>query len=128
MKKIMKKEYLIVVVLLFTLKGFSQGSTDYGSGMKFNLNEDGSKYMRFIAWNQIWFRSSQMNPGTMIGNDAATTGTDIGNRRLRFLAYSQLSKRYMIVTHFGINNQTFTNGGAAGTSGTGGYGAGKKPG
>jgi hypothetical protein len=34
--------------------------------MKFNLNEDGSKYMRFIAWNQIWLRSSQMNPGTMI--------------------------------------------------------------
>jgi hypothetical protein len=33
----------------------------------------------------------------------------------------------MIVTHFGINNQTFTNGGAAGSSG-GGYGAGKKPG
>jgi hypothetical protein len=33
----------------------------------------------------------------------------------------------MIVTHFGINNQTFTNGGA-GSSGTGGYGAGKKPG
>jgi hypothetical protein len=33
----------------------------------------------------------------------------------------------MILTHFGINNQTFTNGGA-GTSGTGGYGAGKKPG
>jgi hypothetical protein len=30
----------------------------------------------------------------------------------------------MIVTHFGINNQTFT-GGAAGSSGTGGYGAGK---
>jgi hypothetical protein len=28
----------------------------------------------------------------------------------------------MIVTHFGINNQTFTNGGAAGSSGTGGYG------
>jgi hypothetical protein len=25
----------------------------------------------------------------------------------------------MILTHFGINNQTFTNGGAAGSSGTG---------
>jgi hypothetical protein len=32
----------------------------------------------------------------------------------------------MIVTHFGINNQTFTNGGAAGSSGTGGYGAGNQ--
>ena len=124
----MKKLFFTVTILLFSLKGFSQGSTDYGSGMKFNINDDGSKYMRFIAWNQIWFRSAQMNPGTMIGNEPTTTGTDIGNRRLRFLAYSQISKRFMLVTHFGINNQSFINGGAAGTSGTGGYGAGKKPG
>ena len=118
----------MVAVLLLSLKGFSQGSTDYGAGLKFNLNEDGSKFMRVIAWNQIWFRSAQMNPGTMIGGEPASTATDIGNRRLRFLAYAQVSKRYMILTHFGINNQTFINGGAAGTSGTGGYGAGKKPG
>jgi hypothetical protein len=58
----------------------------------------------------------------MIGNEAATTGTDIGNRRLRFLAYSQLSKIHD-VTHFGINKtlqmeapRIFRNGG---------YGAGK---
>jgi hypothetical protein len=44
------------------------------AGMKFNLNEDGSKYTRFIAWNQIWFRSSQMNPGTMIGGEPTSTG------------------------------------------------------
>jgi hypothetical protein len=29
-------------------KGFSQLS-DYGAGMKFNLNEDGSKYLRVIS-------------------------------------------------------------------------------
>ena len=124
----MKKIFFLVAVLLLSLKGFSQGSTDYGAGLKFNLNEDGSKFMRVIAWNQIWFRSAQMNPGTMIGGEPASTATDIGNRRLRFLAYAQVSKRYMILTHFGINNQTFINGGAAGSSGTGGYGAGKKPG
>jgi len=124
----MKKKIFIAVLLLLSLKGFSQGSTDYGAGLKFNLNEDGTKFMRVIAWNQIWMRSSEMNPGTMIGGEATSTATDIGNRRLRFLAYAQVSKRYMILTHFGINNQTFINGGAAGTSGTGGYGAGKKPG
>ena len=124
----MKKIFFMVAVLLLSLKGFSQGSTDYGAGLKFNLNEDGSKFMRVIAWNQIWFRSAEMNPGTMIGGEPASTATDIGNRRLRFLAYAQVSKRYMILTHFGINNQTFINGGAAGSSGTGGYGAGKKPG
>jgi hypothetical protein len=37
--------------------------------------------MRFIAVK--YGCSSQMN-GTMIGGEAATTGTDIGNRRLRF--------------------------------------------
>ena len=124
----MKKIFFMAAVLLLSLKGFSQGSTDYGAGLKFNLNEDGSKFMRVIAWNQIWMRSSAMNPGTMIGGEPASTATDIGNRRLRFLAYAQVSKRYMILTHFGINNQTFINGGAAGSSGTGGYGAGKKPG
>jgi hypothetical protein len=124
----MKKMFFTAAILLLSLKGFSQGSTDYGSGLKFNLNDDGSKFMRVIAWNQIWFRSAEMNPGTMIGGEPTSTATDIGNRRLRFLAYAQVSKRYMILTHFGINNQTFINGGAAGTSGTGGYGAGKKPG
>lgn len=124
----MKKIFFTASVLLLTLQGFSQGSTDYAAGLKFNLNEDGSKFMRVIAWNQIWMRSSEMNPGTMIGGEPTSTATDIGNRRLRFLAYAQVSKRYMILTHFGINNQTFINGGAAGTSGTGGYGAGKKPG
>ncbi|RYD89518.1 MAG: porin [Sphingobacteriales bacterium] len=69
-----------------------------------------------------------MNPGTSINGEEASTSTDIGNRRLRMLFYAQLSKRYLIVTHFGINNQTFTNGGASGSTGTGGYGQGKKPG
>lgn len=124
----MKRISLIAVVLFASLNGYSQGAPDYGSGLKFNLNEEGSKYLRVLAWNQVWFRSSEMNPGTTINGEAATTSTDIGNRRLRILLQAQLSKRYMIVTHFGINNQTFTNGGAAGTTGTGGYGQGKKPG
>lgn len=124
----MKRIYLIVGLALLSAKGFSQGSSEYGSGLKFNLNEDGSKYMRAILWDQIWLRSTQMNPGTAINGESATTSTDIGNRRLRMLFYAQISKRYLIVSHFGINNQTFDSGGAAGTSGTGGYGAGKKPG
>ncbi len=114
--------------MLLSFFAFSQGSPDYGGGMKFNINPEGTKYMRFIAWNQIWLRSSQMNPGTMIGDEGISQQEDIGLRRLRLLAYAQISPRYMIVTHIGINNQTFINGGASGSSGTGGYGNGKKPG
>lgn len=124
----MKKNLFLVTFVLLTLNAFSQGSPEYGGGMKFNINPEGTKYMRFIAWNQIWLRSSQMNPGTMIGDEGVTQQEDIGLRRLRLLAYAQISPRYMIVTHIGINNQTFINGGASGSSGTGGYGNGKKPG
>lgn len=84
--------------------------------------------MRFIVWNQIWLRSTELNPGTNIGDESVDNFQDAGLRRLRLLAYAQISPRYMILTHIGINNQTFINGGAAGTAGTGGYGAGKKPG
>lgn len=122
------KKILISAAILFSAISFGQGSPEYGSGLKLNLNQEGNKYIRFIAWNQIWMRSSQLNPGTMVGDAGSTTQEDIALRRLRVLAYAQITPRYMIVTHFGINNQTFSNGGAAGTSGTGGYGAGKKPG
>jgi len=124
MKKI---TFLLLLILpMFYLQG--QGSSEYGSGIKLNLNPEGDKYIRIIAWNQIWIRNTENNPGSAINGEAASSSMDIGNRRLRMLAYAQFSERYKIVTHFGVNNQTFINGGAAGTTGTGGYGAGKKPG
>ncbi|TPV31460.1 porin [Paucihalobacter ruber] len=114
--------------LLLSIGMFAQGSMDYGNGLKINLNEDGSKNLRFILWNQIWMRSTDMNPGTLVGDEPTSNTVDIGNRRLRILAYAQVSPRYLIVTHVGINNQSFINGGVAGGGGTGGNGAGKKPG
>lgn len=127
------KRQLTVLVLAALLGGLStqvkaQGSPDYGSGLKVNINPEGTKYVRFIIWNQIWARSIQNNPGTAVAGTPSTNTFDIGARRLRVLAYAQITPRYLVLTHVGINNQTFLNGGAAGTSGTGGYGAGKKPG
>lgn len=124
----MKKFPLLLFLILTGCAAFGQGSPDYGGGLKVNLNDDGSRYLRLIIWNQIWARSTQMNPGTAVGGESVDNNFDIGNRRLRLLAYAQISRRYMILSHFGINNQTFINGGAVSTTGTGGYGAGKKPG
>lgn len=124
----MKKLFSLVLFSLIGNFSFGQGSPDYGSGLKINLDAEGKKSLRFILWNQIWVRNTNMNPGTMIADEPTDNAWSIGNRRLRVLAYAQISKRYMIVTHFGINNQTFINGGDNGSTGTGGYGAGKKPG
>lgn len=110
------------------LTASGQGSDIYGSGLKLNLNEDGSKYVRFIIWNQIWARQTANNPNTMVNGERQDHTFDVGIRRARVLAYAQITPRFLVLTHFGINNQTFSTGGASGSAGTGGYGAGKKPG
>lgn len=121
----------LLLFLLLTLgsvaPGFGQGSPDYGTGLKININPEGTKYVRFIIWNQIWFRSIENNPGTSVNGVPTENVSDIMARRIRFLAYAQITPRYLIMSHFGINNQTFASGGGSATSGTGGYGAGKKP-
>jgi hypothetical protein len=74
--------------------------------LKLKLNEDGSKYVRFIVWNQIWAKYTQTNPGTYGNGKDITETADFGARRLRFLVQAQVSPRYMIVAHWGINNQS----------------------
>jgi hypothetical protein len=85
------------------------------------LNENGSKYVRFIMWHQFWVTATQNNPGSRDVNGNLIDGTngssawssDIALRRSRFLAYAQVSPRVMILTHWGINNQSFINGATA---------------
>ncbi len=115
-------------LLLLQQLAQAQGSEAYGSGLKLNLNPEGSKYIRFIVWNQIWARSISNNPGTQVNGETRSNTWDVGARRLRILTYAQITPRYLVLAHFGINNQTFATGGAAGATGTGAYGAGKKPG
>lgn len=103
------------------------------------LNEDGSKFVRFIMWHQFWATATQNNPDTrdvqgnlIDGSEGATKAwsTDLALRRSRFLAYAQISPRAMILTHWGINNQSFI-GGATAPSGPNGTATvnnnGKKP-
>lgn len=89
--------------------------------MTLKLNDSGTKYMRFIMWHQFWATATQNNPGTVDVNNRLIDGTnnssqwssDIALRRSRFLFYSQVSSRFLILGHWGINNQSFINGATA---------------
>lgn len=112
------------------------GGSNYGRGMTILLDDEGKKYIRFLTWNQVWTIFTENNPGTVSNQSQGFDGDgdplekldgsslDIGLRRARILTYSQLTEKYLILLHMGINNQTFTSGGG---SGIGGDGAGKKP-
>jgi hypothetical protein len=73
------------------------------------------------------------NSGTLDVNGKDLTGSssfDVAIRRSRILMYAQVSPRFLILTHFGINNQSFINGGANGganLTSAGVSNAGKRP-
>ena len=113
----------------------AKDSSEYGRGMTVVLDDEGKKYIRFLTWGQVWTNLTENNPGTIDATgDFQDTSLGIGLRRVRFLTYSQLTEKYLILLHVGINNQTFSTGGDTGTrefgSDTRGFGpggVGKKP-
>jgi hypothetical protein len=70
--------------------------------MKFNLNEDGSKYLRVISWAQIWGQYNSDRPLDGNGNEQADL--DFSVRRARVLLYAQINKDFLILTHIGLNS------------------------
>ncbi|AGC75602.1 hypothetical protein LX97_00294 [Nonlabens dokdonensis] len=105
----MKNKYLFLLPFFFLAAclGFAQGSTEYTGGMKVNLNEDGSKYFRIISWAQFWAQHSDNETLNSFGNEESDLNFSI--RRARVLMYAQVSKRFLILTHFGLNSQNASN-------------------
>jgi hypothetical protein len=102
----MKKFTLSLLTVVFI--GISQlpaqeqkPPAEYAGGLKVSLNESGSKYFRLIAWTQFWLdmHNTTNNPE---GEERFTATPMV--RRSRVLLYAQLTDRFLILTHFGLNN------------------------
>ena len=100
----------IAVILIIFLQGNSTAQVtappkeDHSyKPLKLNLSEDGKKYVRFIMWHQLWMTSSNLS--------TADTKIQItpSIRRSRFLVFAQVSSKFMILTHFGLNSLTPSN-------------------
>ncbi len=87
-------------------------SVPYGAGMKINISPDGSKYVRFLTWHQVWTRYTKNNTGTVRApGKRQDDQVDFALRRSRLIVLSQLNPRFLVYTHIGINNQTAVSGG-----------------
>ncbi len=94
MKKTILFLFVIVFIPIATWGQQEDSEPDHSyKPLQVKLNEDGSKYIRFILWHQMWLQggSEQKGPKFSI-------------RRSRVLAYAQISPRFLILTHFGLNS------------------------
>jgi hypothetical protein len=92
---------LITIMLFFSAKVTAQSETEVHKykPLKLNLNEDGSKYLRFIIWNQM-----QATHNLQTNGNSADDGLNLSIRRSRILAFAQVSPRFMVLSHFGLNS------------------------
>lgn len=102
--------------------GSEKNPLDIGE-LKINLNSKGDKWLKFGISSQIWLRSIDNNPGTLVNGVPQEQTYDAGIRRMRLTIQSQLTPFYSVFLQMGINNQSFISGGG---TGTGNNGAGKK--
>jgi len=65
------------------------------------LSKDGKKYIRFLLWGQFWLTGNKNADGNFQVNPML--------RRARFLTYAQISPRFLILMHFGVNGLTPKN-------------------
>jgi hypothetical protein len=113
--------------------GFGQGTPpEYKTGISIRF-KDTTKYIKFLTWATFWARHTEANPGTAVNGIGQKSWDDFSLRQFRFLTYSQLSDRYLVLADLGIDNQTFSSGGVPGGGNTGNGGPtfartlGKKP-
>ncbi|KGL63053.1 hypothetical protein [Polaribacter sp. Hel1_85] len=91
------KTLLLGIFFISMQAVFAQGSPDYKGGLKVKFDEDGKKYLRIISWAQVQ---------AGYNNDAAATSskTSFNLRRARVLMFSQINKKFLLLTHFGLNS------------------------
>lgn len=85
----------------------AQGSPDYKGGIKVKLDEDGKKYLRVISWAQI-------QAGIDLNRTVEQSPIDFNLRRARVLMFSQITDKFLILTHFGLNSLNKNNMGPLG--------------
>lgn len=87
---------LSVLTLLLNLSTPAQENRDFQDGIRINLNNDGSQYLRMITWHQMW--------ATFQKNDLSEIQSDFLLRRSRILMFGKIGDRFLINTHIGLNS------------------------
>jgi hypothetical protein len=93
--RLKKALFLLFLVSQFHVDAHAQGYPNYEGGYIFTSKKDSTTFFRLLSWAQMQTRYSNID-----GKES----TDLLLRRARLLLYAQLTERFVIVTHFGLNN------------------------
>lgn len=79
--------------------------------MKVNISPDGSKYLRFLTWTQVWAQYNENNSNTIRNGNPTSDQLTLNMRRTRLIMLAQLNPRFLTYIDLGIENQNAVSGG-----------------
>ncbi|MEM6725924.1 MAG: porin [Bacteroidota bacterium] len=99
-------KWILILLMIFGCFNWAsaQDEVDHSyKPLKLSLNEKGDKYIRFIIWNQFWLTTQNLS------DEDAKLQITPSIRRSRILAYAQISPRFLILSHIGLNSLSPNN-------------------
>ncbi|WP_294332657.1 porin [uncultured Chryseobacterium sp.] len=100
------KTGLIIALLLgMSQTAEAQKKNDFGNpALTHYLNEQRTRYISFSGYAELWARYAQLNPGSMINNDAKSDISDLSLRRIRVKMTYKPTEKLMFVLQGGTTN------------------------
>lgn len=106
----MNKKYLkVAVILVSVVNAFSkveaQKKNDFNNPVLTHyLNDDHSRYISFSGYAELWARYAQLNPGSLLNNEAKSEVSDLSLRRVRVKMTYKPTEKLMFVLQGGTTN------------------------
>lgn len=102
----MKKAFDTIGLAFTIVFGFEAHSQNSFKDLRFNLNEEGTQYLKMNLTTQVWARYTELNPGSTLSGFEEGSKTDLGLRRVRTQLFGKVNERVFMYTQFGINSFT----------------------
>ncbi|WP_294239121.1 porin [uncultured Chryseobacterium sp.] len=106
----MDRRYFKTGLIIASLLGMSQTAeaqkkNDFGNpALTHYLNEQRTRYISFSGYAELWARYAQLNPGSMVNNDAKSDVSDLSLRRVRVKMTYKPTEKLMFVLQGGTTN------------------------
>lgn len=106
----MKTTSFKTAIALFSLVGLmgkleAQKKNDFNNpGLTHYFNEDHSRYISFSGYAELWARYTQLNPGSLVNNEAKSDLSDLSLRRARVKMTYKPTEKLMFVLQGGTTN------------------------
>ncbi|MEM1134224.1 MAG: hypothetical protein AAGI07_00185 [Bacteroidota bacterium] len=104
---IIKATLLFGLLYSFSIVANAQNAVNNAPPLTLNLNPEGSHWIKFSTYTQLWARVNQNNPGSTVAGELRDFTSDVSIRRFRLGLQGQPIDNLYVLFYLGVNNLNY---------------------